>query len=57
MLYNAFIGTMSLGDAAWTIAQSAFKTFNVASQFVSTRWSLFVNSKDKTSKSPFFPFL
>ncbi|WP_010495992.1 hypothetical protein [Paenibacillus elgii] len=29
MLYNAFTGTSSLGDAAWTIAQLIFRKLNI----------------------------
>jgi hypothetical protein len=29
MLYNAFTGTSSLGDAAWSIAQLAYRKFDI----------------------------
>ena len=32
MLYNAFTGTGSLADAAWSIAQLAYRKFNIVGE-------------------------
>ncbi|ANY68407.1 hypothetical protein ABEW34_09690 [Paenibacillus algorifonticola] len=40
MLYNAFTGTSSLADAAWSIAQLIFRKLNVAGDAVSLYNSL-----------------
>ncbi|MFC8983841.1 hypothetical protein ACFT6Z_35925 [Streptomyces sp. NPDC057131] len=40
MLYNAFTGSSSLADAAWSIAQLAFRKFNVVGDVTSLYNSL-----------------
>ncbi|WP_110929860.1 hypothetical protein [Paenibacillus bouchesdurhonensis] len=33
LFYNAFTGTSSLGDVAWSIAQLAWRKFNIVGEF------------------------
>ncbi|MDR6999440.1 hypothetical protein [Neobacillus niacini] len=40
MWYNAFTGTSSLADAAWSIAQLAFRKFNIVGDVTSLYNSL-----------------
>lgn len=40
MLYNAFTGTSSYADAAWSIAQLAFRKFNIVGDTVALYNSL-----------------